>query len=295
MGKNQKVFIICGVHNDLSSTKKFLTSLSRQSYPFIQTIIIDDGSSDGSSNYIKKKYPQVKILQGDGNLWWTGSIYWGVKESLKYAKVEDFILTINNDCTFDKNFVDMLVRTSIEHNRAIVGSLILGNKSTSKIYDAGIQIDWSKGRLIPLGPTSINDLPNDKNVQDQIDTISTKGTIYPIEVFHKIGNFDKKHLPHYISDYEFACRAKAHGFKLILSYKARIYNDVQRTGFGDFNSNQFIIKKLNNLFFSRKSKINIIDHFWFITLCCPRQYKLQNYLLLIGKVLYLILTKLGIS
>lgn len=281
------IFIVCGAHDERENVKQLLNCITKQSYRFIQTILVDDGSKDKTSEFVKNKFPDVEILSGDGNLWWTGSIHWGIEKALKSAKTGDFILTVNSDCIVEKDFVSILVNTSIEQDRAIVGSLILGANNDSTIYDAGIQIDWTKGKLIPLGPKNIKDLPKDRKIQQHIDTLTTKGTIYPVEVFSKIGNFDKKHLRHYLSDYEFACRAKRAGFKLCLAYDAKVYNDIARTGFGTDIMQRFDVRKLTSILFSRKSKINIPDHFWFITLCCPPRYKVKNYFLLAGKFFYL--------
>lgn len=295
MKANPKIFVVCGVHNDLTHTKQLLSCIAKQSYENYQTIIIDDGSYDGTAGYIRKNYPEIKILKGNGSLWWTGCIFWGVEEAIKKAQIGDLIFIINNDCIVDKDYLRILVQSSLKHNRAIVGSLILDVKNKSKIHDAGVQINWAIGKLIPLGPKNVKNLPAHKTIQDKIDTLSTKGTIYPIEVFQQIGNFDKKHLPHYVSDYEFACRAKRHGFKLLLSYKAKVYNDTQRTGFGNLKKEDLSINQFFSLLLNRKSGINIVDQWWFITLSCPNKYKLRNYLLLIGKFLYLIRYYFGLA
>ncbi len=283
------VFIICGVYNQLKSTKKLLDCINKQTYKNVQTIIIDDGSSDGTINYISEYYPNTILLKGDGNLWWTGSLFWGVEEVLKVAKPDDFILTINNDCEVEEDFISILTKTSIDNDKSIVGSLAVDIKNKNRIWDAGVQIDWQKGKLIPLGPEYLKDLPKDKVFQGQIDTLTTKGTLYPIEVFRKIGNFDKIHLPHYASDYEFACRAKKSGFKLLLSYISRVYNDTGRTGIGEKIPRHISLKEYFNLLFSHRSRINIIDNWWFITLCCPMRYKIINYCFLILKSLALFL------
>lgn len=242
-------------------------------------IIVDDGSTDGTAEYIKRNYPEVTILKGNSLLWWTGAIHWGVEEVLKKAKRGDFILTINNDCTVDPNYLDTLVKVSQAHGRSIVGSLILDKKNKNNIFDAGTRIDWSRGKFILLGPKLLKDLDKGELFEDKIDTLPTKGTLYPIEVFQKIGNFDKKNLPHYLSDYEFACRAKKGGFNLILSFKAYVYNDIDQTGVGDSISNHLSLRQVFFLLFSRKSKVNIIDHYHFVRFCCPPQYRLRNYVI----------------
>lgn len=282
------VFIICGVHNGLNYTKELLICISKQSYPNIKTIIIDDDSSDGTCEYIKKNYSEIILIKGNGNLWWTGALYEGVEKVMKLVEKNDFILTVNNDCVFDKDFIQNLVDISFENKRAIVGSMVIDINNRSKIIDAGVQIDWLRGKYISLPPKNTSNLPKNKLIQDKIDTLSTKGSLYPIEVFKKVGNFDKIHLPHYISDYEFACRAKKKGFNLLISLKARIYNDTNRTGLGEKISGSICLKELWELLFSRKSRLNIIDQFWFITLSCPKKYLLVNYFAIIVKVLFLL-------
>lgn len=269
----------------MNQTKELLICLNKQSYSAKQIIIVDDGSTDGTFEYIKKKYPTVTILKGNGRLWWTGAIHWGVEEALKKAKDGDFILTINNDCTMDPNYLDTLVKVSQDVGRSIVGSLIIDKKNKNNIYDAGTRIDWSKGKFILLGPKLLKDLDKGVLFEDNIDTMSTKGTLYPIEVFQKIGNFDKKNLLHYLSDYEFACRAKKGGFNLILSFQARVYNDICPTGLGDSIPNYLSLRQVFSLLFSRRSKVNILDHYHFVRLCCPPRYRLRNYIICLLKLL----------
>lgn len=282
------VYLLCGIHNSLEHTKRFLVCVKKQKYALLKIVLVDDGSTDGTKKYIKGKYPEILLLEGDGTLWWTGSIFYGIEEVLKQATKDDFILTINNDCEFRNDYVTRLVKASLEHNRAIVGSLVVDRNDKNTVIDAGLQLDWANGKIIPHEQGKLDTIMSKNSIQSDIDTLTTKGTLYPIEVFYKIGNFDKKHLPHYISDYEFACRAKKAGFRLLLSYKACVYNDIERTGFGNLPTTYFSLGESYKLLFSRKSKINIIDHFWFITLCCPDRYKLINYLRIFLKSLFII-------
>src|SRR5438270_60666 len=97
-----KFFVLTAVHNDLEKTKKLLACIKKQTMQSFQIIIVDDGSTDETSEYLKKKWPSVTVLKGDGNLWWTGSMYLGVEYILKIARQNDFIVTLNNDCEFHK-------------------------------------------------------------------------------------------------------------------------------------------------------------------------------------------------
>ena len=276
---NPRIFIISAVHNSLEHTKELLEALSKQTYSNYQTIIIDDGSTDGTKEYVKKNYPKIKVLQGSGQLWWTGALYKGVEYVLKKVSKKDFILTINNDCVVKKDYLSTILSIAQQNKDSIIGSLVVEKDNPKEILDAGVIINWKSGEF--------EKLKKEKNikVQNKINILSTKGTLYPVQVFRKIGNFDKKHFPHYASDYEFACRIQRAGFKLHLSYESIIYNDSKRTGFGTKQKREdLIIKNIFSLLFSRKSQVNIIDQINFIRFCAPPKKKLKNYYFLFRRL-----------
>lgn len=78
-----KVFVVFPVHNGLESTRSFLESLSRQGLDGFETVICDDGSDDGTGEYLRHDHPEVTVLEGTGNLWWTGGINMCIRHVLK--------------------------------------------------------------------------------------------------------------------------------------------------------------------------------------------------------------------
>lgn len=274
------IYVICAVHNNLSDTKKLLESLSNQTYPNYQIIIIDDGSRDNTARYLQDNHPDITVLTGNGKLWWTGSIARGVDYILLNASEKDFILTINSDCEVRKDFIKNLLNSANKNKNTIIGSTIY-DINTNKIDDAGVSIDWQTAKFSKK-------LPTNKKRYLTSEFLSTKGVIYSIQVFKKIGNFNYHKLPHYLSDYEFSCRARKAGFDLLIDTHSKVYNNVDRTGIGIKISHIISIKTYFNLLFSRKSRQNIIDHFHFIHSCCPKKLRLRNYFILLIKSIYLI-------
>ena len=64
------------VHNRLNYTKECLhifNELKENSFfqnNHVQIVIVDDGSTDGTGDWIRANYPDVIVLEGDGNLWY---------------------------------------------------------------------------------------------------------------------------------------------------------------------------------------------------------------------------------
>lgn len=282
------VFILTAVHNNLKKTKLLLASIRKQVYPNILTVIVDDGSTDGTHEFLSKHPQKLEVIEGNGKLWWTGSLFLGVEYILGAAGEDDYVLTINNDCEFDKDYISNLVYSAGKFKRSIVGSLII-NKNDGKIWDAGVNVDWEKAEFCPLINEAKVNIDKHLRYGRGINVLPTKGTIFPVEVFRKIGNFDKKNFPHYLSDFEFTYRAYRNGFNLLVDYEAKVFNDTRRTGIGGDVLHRTGWKDLFSLLFSRRSRVNIVDQLNIIRIACPNEYKLRNYLFLVLKIIHSLL------
>ena len=68
-----------------------------------EVIIIDNGSTDNSYEWIRKNYPKITIIQNSKNLGVTAAWNQGLKLSLG-----QYICIANNDLTFSKNCIGLL-------------------------------------------------------------------------------------------------------------------------------------------------------------------------------------------
>jgi GT2 family glycosyltransferase len=277
------VYILIPVHNRIEKTLSCIGCFLKQKFNDFKIIIVDDGSTDGTEKILRAKYPEIIILKGDGNLWWTGAMYKGVKYILSRAKNCDFILSINNDVLFNENYLEILHRTSLRFGRAIVGSLCKNVDKKESIIDPGVKIKWNPFKIYKIG----YDKKKKENLD--IDTLTGRGTLIPIEVFKKIGNYNKKKLPHYAADHEFIWRAKRAGFNLVLSYKAIVYTDMKSNIFRS-NDAIYSYKKYFEKISSIKSPLNIKTQIMFVCLGCPGFFlKLLNIAYVILGNMYLFL------
>lgn len=269
-----KVFVLAPIYNRKNVTLSFLRSFSKQTYANYQMVIVDDGSTDGSSEAIMTEFPNTIILKGDGNLWWTGAMRMGVKHILTIANNDDYIIAINDDVIVKDDYIEKILSISKEDKNAIVGSIYLDEQENEIVYDSGVKIDWKR--------YSYYQLPY--NTQKKIleaDTLSTRGALIPVAVFKKIGSFEKK-LRHYAADYEFFFRAKKAGYKLLISKEVVVYGSERDR----LERDESRIQPLSAIWkrnFSIKSPVNIYNHFFLIWHYCPSiYYKLKHSLLILA-------------
>lgn len=274
-----KIFIVIPVFNRLEFTKKCLRAVFKQKYRNFQIILIDDGSTDGTFEYVRKYFPDVHILFGDGNLWWSRATQMGIDYALAAAKNSDYIFFLNNDCFLGPNYFDQILRTAKKHHKAIVGSLCISNGRRKKVVEAGVRIDWPTGLVYSVAEAISTDPKYYRNMKviDKLDALPGKGTLIPVLVFKKIGGLNYKKLPHYIADYEFFNRAKRNGFELLVDTKAIIKHEWDATGYKSKRSERVGLVEAIRLMFSKKSMANIGDWLNFLSLTCPREYLTLNY------------------
>lgn len=260
------VYCLIPVHNRLEATKKVLQALEQQDFKNI-VIVIDDGSTDGTSEYLQKYHPEVVLIKGDGNLWWTGAIAKGLDYVFNEAKNGDYVLLQNNDTYFAPDYISTLINVSQKYGDAVVGSPLKDIANPEKIFSLGPSIDYLRCRVsdvfekIITGNKPIEPLL--KHDAIEMDALSGRGTLYPVKILKKTKSVRYRLLPHYWADYELSVRAKNRGAKLLVALDAPVWTENDVSGISLSNSN------LINVLFSKRSRVNIINAMVFYSLCGP--------------------------
>ncbi|MHB8772541.1 MAG: glycosyltransferase family 2 protein [Syntrophales bacterium] len=268
-----RVYIIIPLHNRCELTCRCLNSLRAQTYRNFTTILIDDGSTDGTGNVIPERYPEAIILKGDGNLWWTGAINLGIERALADAGRDDYVLTLNNDTTAGRDYLDTLLDVARKHSESLIGSLAVCDGDAPAIVDGGVRINWATAKFTRLAHGKRHeDALADGGRIHHVDVLPGRGTLIPIEVFRKIGLYDAANLPHYGADYEFSRRARRAGYGLRIVYDAVLTCTDAGAGSGCETERENCWRDTAESFFSIKSP-NCIRYRWkFALLTCPRAY-----------------------
>ena len=202
------IYIIIPVHNNKQETLNCLGCLAKQTFTNFKTIIVDDGSTDGTSEAIKKIFPEVEVLTGNGELWWTRAINLALSKFLPLVHKDDYFLTLNNDVEFDESYLENLVFAAKQKPNTLIGSVSLDIHDKTKVVDAGIHINWLNQKRT-MGSFKKGDFFN-----MEASRLSGRGALIPSKVFKEVGLYDEKHFPQYAADAELSVRAKNSGFKL---------------------------------------------------------------------------------
>ena len=99
-----KVSVVIPSLNGRELLPACLDSLRQQRYPELETILVDNGSIDGSGDYVKRNYPWVRVVRTDQNLGFAGGCNFGATHaSGKY------LLFLSNDTLVTPDFLEPMV------------------------------------------------------------------------------------------------------------------------------------------------------------------------------------------
>ncbi len=214
-----RVEIVTPVHNRKKLTLFCLKSISRLNREGldIHTIIVDDGSTDGTAEAIDREFPEVEVIKADGSLWFTEGTNVGIREALKYNP--DYVLMINDDQIFDEMAVKYLVETAEKYPHSVVGSLLLLWDTPHKLFQVAPKWETFSGGWRHWFHQTVWTIP--KNPW-QVDIIVGNCVLVPVQAIIEEGLMDSKRYPNF-GDAEYTPRLRKKGWKLLIEPRARVF------------------------------------------------------------------------
>lgn len=255
------VYCVVPVHNRKEITKRCLEYLEAQDYPSIHVVIVDDGSTDGTGEYLALRLkPNLTVLNGNGNLWWGGAMRMGMTFVSSLAHEDDYLLMLNDDVHFRPDYISRMVSCSRSNNSAVVGS-VQQDEKTGEIIGCGYQIDFFSMRFNPLLSVEGNTL---------IQAFPSRGLLIPFGCVKKVGYVNSFLFPHYLGDIEYTSRLAESGYKLIVSTDSPVYTSSESSDAGVRKRGEWQRR------FSARSKDNIIHRLVFFSVRGPMMLRILS-------------------
>lgn len=238
------ITVIIPNYNGMLFLKACLDALKGQNFKEFETLIIDNGSTDGSVEFIEAFYPEMRLVKREENYGFCNA----VNEGIRLAKTP-YVLLLNNDTEVEPDFVEELLKAIREDNRIFsVSSKMLNFYNRSVMDDAGDMysvIGWQFQRGVGRPETAYQ-------TAREIFSSCAGAAIYRKTVFEKIGFFDESHFA-YLEDMDIGYRAKIYGYKNRFCPTARIYHVGSGTSGSKYNDFKVKLSARNSVYLVYKN------------------------------------------
>ena len=188
-----------------------LPAVYDQSYRNIEIWVIDNGSEDGSTDWLKEVYPKVHLIELERNFGFATAVNKGIE-----AAAGELLWLLNSDTRAHHDCLEKLVDT-LATSAASVGAvapLMLMMDNPEMVDDAGNDFSWY-GEARKIGhDTKLRDF----EPADDPLCVSGGCSLYRRSFFEKIGTFDESFFA-YLEDIDLGLRGRLFGFTYALSTK----------------------------------------------------------------------------
>lgn len=240
----KKTTVVIPNYNGAAYLRECLLSLSQQKGISFETIVVDNGSEDGSRQLVMEEFPEVKLICMGENTGFCRAVNTGIENA-----VTPYVILLNNDTKADKYYVARMTH-AIEQDKRIfsVSAKMLSMKDSDKIDDAGdyyCALGWAYARGKGKSAAKYNS-------QKEIFAACGGAAIYRRRIFEEIGRFDNNHFA-YLEDIDIGYRAKIYGYKNIYSPEGIVYHEGSGYSGSRYNAFKVSLSSKNSIYLIAKN------------------------------------------
>ena len=215
-----KIYLIIVTYNAMNWAERCFSSLRKSSIS-VQTIVVDNGSTDGTQDFIKENFPEVEHIQNPENLGFGKANNIGIETA--YRNGADFFYLMNQDAWIYENSIQKLLDVYDNYPQksevGIVSPMHLdGTENKLDIFlDKYISQNFETRMISDFYLNSVKPYY-------EISFINAAHWFIPKDTIENVGGFNP-YFFHYGEDNEYVNRLKFHGKKIILCPESKVVHD----------------------------------------------------------------------
>jgi len=239
-----KISIIIPNYNGLNYMKQFLHSVLDQDFDKKEIIIVDNGSDDGSVDWLKRLGEELILIELEKNYGFSKAVNEGITKASG-----EYVVLLNNDIMLPQGFLSGLYSFMTQKQNAFsVQAKMLKYDNQNIIDDTGdilTVLGWAKQR-------GFGKSKEHNKKEAKIFSSCAGAAIYKKSLFDEIGSFDE-HFFAYLEDVDIGYRSRIYGYENWYCPNAICFHIGSGTSGGRYNSFKVKISARNNVYLVYKN------------------------------------------
>jgi len=228
--------------NGLEFITSCLDSVLANFYQQFIVTVVDNNSTDGSVELIKKEYPQINLVELDKNYLFSGG-YNKYFQAIQLSSPR-YLMLLNNDTIADKHLIEEFVSAASHYGEDnIYGGKIFYHDQGDRIWYAGGSINLKRASIKHIGIREIDSPQFSAHVKT--DYVTGCCLFTSLNTIQTLNGFDES-FNMYVEDVDFCIRAKQKGLECYFWPKAKLQHRVSSSMGGNYSLNK-IGKKIKGL------------------------------------------------
>lgn len=227
-----KSTVIIPNYNGMKFIENCMKALERETSTKYQICIVDNGSTDGSREWVEENCPYAKVIALGKNTGFCGAVNAGIK-----ACDTPYVILLNNDTEVEYGFVKAL-EGALEHEKnSFSVSAKMVDMYDKDILDGAGDLYCALGWAFALGKGKA--VKDNYTKPQEVFSACGGAVIYKKEILEKIGIFDENHFA-YLEDCDLGYRAQIYGYCNYYTPNAVVYH--AGSGVSGSRHNEFKVK-----------------------------------------------------
>jgi len=174
----------------------------------LKVFLVDDGSTDGTSEGVRDCYPLVTVIEGDGSLYWNGGMCIAFSAAMKAGF--DYYLWLNDDTLLYPTAIQSLVRTytalKAQHGKSIIVVGATEDEKGGRLTYGGVvrTSRWKRTAFTLVKPA---------DVPVECETMNGNCVLIPDAIAQAVGGMEPE-FAHAMGDLDYGLRARDAGFSI---------------------------------------------------------------------------------
>jgi GT2 family glycosyltransferase len=216
-----KISVIVLNWNGLQFLEACLFSLRKQTFCEFETILVDNGSTDGSVPYVRSAFPEVRLVELSKNAGFAGGNNAGYE-----AAFGEWIVLLNNDTEAEPNWLEEIWKAAQENPGAgAIASKMLYFNERNRIDNCGFSVTRA-GTTVDLGRGDLDGAEWSR--PRKVFGPCGGAAAYRRETLRNIGFLDQE-LFIIFEDVDLAFRMQLRGYSCVLAPGAVVYHRYRQT------------------------------------------------------------------